>query len=418
MEKKQYLEMVESLTSLMSEIDLAKKHIFLFGHCNASLELIDLLEAKGLQASAILDNSDEKQGREYRGVEVVYPKQINELSGDNPKEDSIVLIASRFYESMHKQLRELGYEGPVRKVIDYNTYADYSLSDETINRMQLREQAGERLTKDLEEKYPGYFKVFFPFNALGDVYLAMSYWPHFAQKRSIGKTVFCVPAPVLADVVHLFGNYPVEIYEQKLLDSMIQAAIYTQDKDSYIAHHDRPYVINLHRALYVKKIPMELIYRCGVFGLERDTEPVLPKGGTERFSDLDSIPKGKSVIFSPYAKSVTAIDDKVWKNAIAFYAENGFKCYTNVVGDEKPLDGTEPISPTIAQLRSVIEQAGTFVGIRSGLCDVIRNANAKKIALYPDYNYCDTQWKAIDIYWIDQFDYNILATEEIEWEKL
>ena len=52
------------------------------------------------------------------------------------------------------------------------------------------------------------------------------------------------------------------------------------------------------------------------------------------------------------------------------------------------------------KMRSVVERAGTFVGIRSGLCDIIRDAKAKKIAIYPDYNYCDTRWKAIDIYYI------------------
>ena len=48
----------------------------------------------------------------------------------------------------------------------------------------------------------------------------------------------------------------------------------------------------------------------------------------------------------------------------------------------------------------------------------LREAKAKKIALYPDYYYCDTKWKAIDMYYIDQFDHNIVATTEIEWEKL
>ena len=96
----------------------------------------------------------------------------------------------------------------------------------------------------------------------------------------------------------------------------------------------------------------------------------------------------------------------------------GYKWYTNVVGDEKPLIGTESISPSLLELRSVVERAGTFVGIRSGLCDVIREAKAKKIALYPDYNYCDTKWKTIEMYWINQFDYNLLATEEIKWATL
>jgi hypothetical protein len=216
----------------------------------------------------------------------------------------------------------------------------------------------------------------------------------------------------------MFGDYPAEVYEQKILDAMIQAVIYTRDENSLIAHQDRPYVVNLQKALYRKKIPLEQIYCCGVYGLPKDTKPILPCANNERYQEIDRIPAGKSVIFSPYAKSVPALNENVWKEAVSFYSSKGYQCYTNVVGDEVPLPQTEAIAPSLFELKSVIERAGTFVGIRSGLCDVIRDVRAKKIALYPDYNYCDTKWKAIEMYYINQFDHNILATEEIRWETL
>lgn len=418
MEKKLYEEMTQNLEAIRKELDLSFKKIFLFGHCNATLELIDLLERKGLMVTAILDNSEAKQGQEYKGAKVIYPNQIYDYAGDNSSDDSIVLITSRFYATMQQQLRELGYEGLVRKIIDYNTYAEYSLSEDTIGRMTAREKHGEELLTDLSLKHQGYFKTFFPYNALGDVYFAMSYWEAFAEKRGIDKVVFCVPSPALVDIIHMFGEYYVEVYEQKALDAMIQAALYTHDENSYIAHQDRPYVVNLSKALSIKKIPIEQIYCCGVYGLPKDTASIKPSKNRVTYKDIDSIPEGKAVIFSPYAKSVTAVDSTIWEDAIKYYSGLGYKCYTNVVGDEKPLIGTESISPSLLELNSVVERAGTFIGIRSGLCDVVREAKAKKIALYPDYNYCDTKWKAIEMYWINQFDYNLLATEEIKWETL
>lgn len=418
MEKKLYDEMVENINTMAEEINLAEKKIFLFGHCNATLELIDLLDNKGYKTTAILDNSDVKQGLEYKGAVVVYPKQIVEMAGEDPEADFIVLITSRFYPAMLRQLRELGYKGPVRKIIDYNTYAEYSLSEDTISRMKARERHGAELLKELSRKYDRYFKVFCPFNALGDIYFMISYWPAFAKKRNVDRVVFCVPNHVLADVIHMFGDYSVEAYEQKELDAMIQSVIYTQDENCFIAHQDRPYVINLSKALYIKKIPLEQIYCCGVYGLPKDTVPAKPEFNRQVYRDIDSIPEGKAVVFSPYAKSVTAIDSKVWQDAVRYYNSEGYKCYTNVVGDEKPLAGTEAISPSLLEMRSVVERAGTFVGIRSGLCDILREAKAKKIALYPDYNYSDTKWKAIEMYNIEQFEYNLLATEVIEWAKL
>lgn len=418
MEKKLYDEMVENVDIVDEEIKLADKKIFLFGHCNATLELIDLLESKGLQTTGILDNSDVKQGQIYKKAVVIYPRQIGELAGDDPANDSVVLITSRFYAAMLQQLRELGYEGPVRKVIDYNTYAEYSLSDDTISRMKLRESHGAELLQKLSEKYDQHFKVFCPFNALGDIYFMISYWGAFAKKRGIEYVVFCVMNNALADVIHMFGDYLVEVYEQKELDAMIQSAIYTQDENCFIAHQDRPYVVNLTKALYVKRIPLEKIYCCGVYGLPTDTVPIKPKSDLPVYKDIANIPEGKAVIFSPYAKSVTALDPDVWSDAVAYYNGAGYKCYTNVIGDEKSLSGTEAISPSLLEMRSVVERAGTFIGIRSGMCDILREAKAKKIALYPDYNYCDTKWKSIEMYNIEQFEYNLLATEVIEWEKL
>ncbi len=417
MDKKLFFEMESNLISIINEMNLSDRKIFLFGHCASTLELIDLLEEKAFTVTAILDNSKAKQGLFYKDAEVVCPDKIISLAGEYQEQTSIVLITSRFYASMQKQLRDLGYKGPIRKLIDYNTYADYSLSKETIARMTAREKHGEEMTSELERKHGSAFKVFCPFNALGDIYIMMSYWDAFAQKRGIEKVVFCVSGKVLADIIAMFGDHPVEVFEQKKLDAMIQAAIYTQDQNSFIAHQDRPYVINLHKALYIKKIPLELIYRCGVFGLPKDTAPAVPKFANKEYTNLDLIPSGKSVIFSPYAKSVTAIDDKIWADAVYYYSSNGYKCFTNVVGDELALEDTEPISVPLAEMISVLEKAGTFIGIRSGLCDVMRTANCKKIALYPDYNYCDTKWKAIDIYCIEGFENISLETGDT-WEKI
>ena len=104
------------------------------------------------------------------------------------------------------------------------------------------------------------------------------------------------------------------------------------------------------------------------------------------------------MIFSPYAKSVVRIHQSIWNGMVERYRTRGYKCYTNVVNDEIPLPNTIPISPSVGEVQSVVERAGTFIGIRSGLCDVIREAECVKVAFYPDYYYGDTQWKALDMY--------------------
>lgn len=50
-----------------------------------------------------------------------------------------------------------------------------------------------------------------------------------------------------------------------------------------------------------------------------------------------------------------------------YYSRKGFQCFTNTGGDETALEGTLAISPAISEVQSVVERAGYFVGIRSGL---------------------------------------------------
>lgn len=411
MDRQSYNEMVTELDRLIRNSKLQNRTIYLFGHCNATEELLTLLQDRGLHVKAILDNNMEKCGNFCRGIEIISPQTPMWDQEDH----AVVCIVSRAYPSMKSQLRHLGFHGEVYKLVEYNSFAEYSLSEDTIERMSARKERGAVILERLKDKYPGYFLILCPFSALGDIFLAMSYLPYFLLERHIENYVICVSGGACRQVVELFGSYPVETYEQKDLDELIQACIYMQDGGSYIVHQDRPYVVNLHKALYIKCIPLETIYKCGVFGLSKDTAPYKPSCWRD-YPDLEEITPEKAVIFAPYAKSVTTFDETFWHPIVLDFHEKGYQCFTNVVGDEKPLEGTVGISPRITEMQSVAERAGIFIGIRSGLCDAIRYASCRKIAFYPDYNYCDTRWKAIDMYAIDGWE-NIVVKDGFKWKK-
>jgi len=255
-EAKYYQEMKQNFEKLKQNGILEHKKIYLFGHCNATEELAKLLIKKGFSITAILDNNASKHGKVYQGIPVVPPDSI---LFENPNE-TLVCIVTRFYEAMQAQLRALGFTGEIRKLVDYNTYAEYSLSDETIERKWKRVEYGRSVVEGLEERYPDYFRIFCPFSALGDVYFCMSYLPYFLKKRGRRDYLVCVVGNACAKVVSLFDDCPVEVMQQEKLDAAIQAELYLQDENAFIAHQDRPYVVNLSKALYVKKIPLEKIY--------------------------------------------------------------------------------------------------------------------------------------------------------------
>lgn len=405
MDKFHYEEMSESIAAIEKDNILNGKVIYTFGHCNATEELIDLLKEHGYQVFAIMDNNVSKQGTYYNDIPIIPPDVIL-----REKIPTIVLIVARAYEAMAAQLRNLGYKGEIKKLVEYNSFSEYSLSADTIKRKYERVQRGMSMLEKLKNKYQYCFRFLCPFSALGDVFYAMSYLPYFLEKRNIKKYVVCVVGKGCYDVVKMFGHKSVENLAQNNMDEIIQAELYTNDNQSFILHHDRPYVINLNKALYTKMIPLEVMCRSGIYGLPQDTIPCKPTH-LQVYPKLDELKKGKSLIVSPYAKSVTNIPMSYWECVIAEYKQKGYDIFTSAVGTEKTLQGTKRIEVPLAEMQSVVEYAGAFIGLRSGLCDVIKYANCNKTALYPDRCYSDTKWKMKEIYYLDGWD-NIVIEQE------
>lgn len=399
MDQLHYKEMKQNLDRLLAADALSGKTIYIFGRCNASEELADLLMSKGYRIDAILDNSEVKQGRSYKGIPIVPPKIILERD----MEHMLIFIVSRAYEAMARQLNQMGYSGRLEKLVDYNTFAEYSLSPETIARKQERVMRGVRTLEHIRNKYHGSFYIICPFSALGDVYYAMAYLPGYIEKNRIGNYTVITVGNACSEIAAMFGCTNREILNQKDMDELVQAVLFTRARDAFIAHHDRPYTNLLMRALYVKMIPFEIMYRCGVFGLEKSSVPSRPVV-LQSFSGYGSMKKGKSVILSPHAKSVAGIDIQVWKQIIYHYQQKEFEIYTNVAGDEKALPGTKPLRVSLLELMSAVEWAGTFIGVRSGLCDVIKEAHCRKVVLFPDCYYSDTRWKVADFFNLDGWE--------------
>ena len=80
---------------------------------------------------------------------------------------------------MVRQLRQMGYPGRVEKLVDYNTFAEYSLTEETIRRKTQRLARGLKILERIRKQYKHGFYLICPFSALGDVYYAMAYLPAY-----------------------------------------------------------------------------------------------------------------------------------------------------------------------------------------------------------------------------------------------
>ena len=386
-------EMIRVLDACAEARSLDSKAVFLFGHCNATEEMVDYLLSRSITPAAILDNSEAKQGRRCRGVPVVSPECIRERADSS----GIVLIASRFYDEMADQLRRLGYSGEIVQVVEYSTFSAHSLADETLNSKTERMLRGARSLEKIRASFPSQHLVICPNKALGDVYWAMAFMPEYCSKNGLISAVVVVVGSGCGDVASMFGAEDLVTLTQTEMDELVQAVIFTREWNCVIAHHDRPYTDNIIRLLDKHFLSFIDCYRCAVYGLPKDAPSAAPTRFA-RFDNHEGIPKGRSVILSPYANSVIRIPGSFWEGLAADWSGRGYMVYTNVIEGERPVSGSRALRVPISQMVRAAEYAGVFIGIRNGLCDVLHTAECSKTVVFPDCCYSVTPHKVEDFF--------------------
>lgn len=386
-------EMKKSISLLIRNGSLYKRNIFCFGHCNATEEMIGYLDDNGFNVTAILDNNKTKQGMYFKSVKICDPKIIDKYDHT----ESIVLIAARAYESMAGQLRKMGYRGDIVKVVDFNSFEEYSLSEEVFRIKKERVKRGLITLDAIRSRYVHEHLVICPYNAIGDVYHALSFLPEYCAKNYISETVVAVTGNACRQVGEMFDTKNLWIIDRTQMDELVQAVIFIREKNCIIAHHDRPYTNDAIKYLDKNYLSFTDFYKYSVYGLGKDAVPAVPTKNRP-FDNKFNMKKSKALILSPYAKSMVNIPEEYWSRVIKEYTKNGFQVYTNTTADEMPLEGTEPLNIPLNQMVSAAEYAGHFIGIRSGLCDILNTARCRKTVVFPDCYYSTTNVKVHEFF--------------------
>lgn len=410
MEVSRQREMRENYDAFSRETDLSAWRLYAFGHTEATGYLLGIVEESGHCIEGILDNNPAKQGTLFKNIPIVAPCEFCQRL----TEKTIVFITSRAYAAMLLQLNELGFRGRVVKLVEYNTFAEYNLTPDAIYRKMKREQQGSIALTRLHEEAGGCFIIICPFKAVGDVYYAMKYMTGFCKRQNLGSVAVAVVGDSCADVVKLFYDVPIFVLEQREMDELVQAVLYRQPGNVFIVHHDRPYTSYLIRLLRKQLIPFEIIYRVGIYGLSGGNI-----GKRARFWQnqvCEVMPQGKSVVLIPYAKSVVNLPVERWENIARVMKEKGYAVFSSVQDDEVPIEGTISLRDIpLRAMKSMMEQAGCFISIRNGLCDILQEAKCRKILLYPDACYSDTPWQVVQFFRLSGCD-NVIFKNDGSWE--
>lgn len=259
--------------------------------------------------------------------------------------------------------------------------------------------SGYRLYKNLLWKYGSDTAILgtaWPGN--GDYYICAGYLRAWLRKNGISKFIFLTPGGAEDRVLELFPLITGHIVRlngrEEVFSHLLQfCAFLGIDRCQFHNfHHQQSFPAgNLLRGELqgFRGLNMVDFYLICGFGLDADVPKDRPVFSNNEikimkwFQDYDLRP-GKTVLLAPHSTGLEEFlpPESFWIELVQGLKAAGYCVCTNCVGVEKPVSGTVGLEIPFKEIVPFLNMAGGFIGIRSGLCDVISTSNCRKIILH------------------------------------
>lgn len=360
------------------------KEIYLFGVSDNTRQIIQILREFGVEPQNVIDNDKSKQGSYCSRLKVIAPETVDEPSAP----EKLYILYSAYWREMIPQLIKSGI---AKKNI-------WRLNDKpgSFFGLWLNAQKGRFVHKKVVDKY-GNIPIFLcPYTGTGDIYLIGTFWNEYIKRNGIDNYVFVVISGACKKVAKLFDIKNLECVKKKQHASwLMDYYMYAPEKGKIKILNDCWPQVHTNQVEWFrgyKGLYFTGLFRRFVFDLPDDVKPQHPvfKDESERvgkfFKDY-GLEYGKTVVLSPYSNTLSDLPIEFWEKLAKGLMEKGYCVVTNSSGKTEPaIEGTKGIFFPLDIAPQFIEAAGVFIGIRSGFCDVVSGARAKKIILYDKGN--------------------------------
>lgn len=372
---------------MLEKQGLAHRKIVIFGAGRYSFELYKMVEKYGYSVFSVIDNNKALEYRRMGKNKICHPSKLF-TKYDN---SYIFLIASRYYGEMKKQLESYGYHENIHifnmakiEIPDIWHQWNDDYMDECIKNME----EGRSIHKWILEKYGTNIQIrIYPFTSIGDVYIMGLYVKKYLKSHK--------------DSLFVYGSLKMK----RLADEL------GFEKTLYLPM-DKVYILLFYaRVCGYDKVSMKLLHTdCGgefciwgrmlfyagygwmencreLFELPEQIKPkvrrIRARNDMDDFFKKHKLLEGRTVLLSPDAQSVPLLSDEFWKRLSKRLTSMQYCVCTNIGSDEeKAIDGTIPVFVSINDVCEFTEKAGCFIGLRSGLCDLLCDSDCKRIVLY------------------------------------
>lgn len=378
----------ERLSELVESGRLKNTRVVLFGVNAPAYKSYVFLTSRQIPIHAVIDNRKYESGEIFCGLPVQSPEAVLLPY----QSDILVLIGSQYFNQMAAQLRGMGYSDkhivctiamPAvnARLSGFLSWA-WSYIRGKSHKNRLLKAHGDAASL-----------ILIPYAAIGDAYVLGSYLPAYLRGQGLDTCVFVVVGQACRRTMALFGFDPVEVVTQEQMDDLMTVGRlqgFGASKMVCLTHNlvHTDVLVRFERA---GRLRWGYMVRRILLGLPEDSRPAEPQNRVDQkvidaFFREQALTPGSTVVLSPYANTVMGLDFNFWDMLTDKLITAGYSVCTNSghPENEPPLKNTKPVFFPVEHARAIIEQAGVFIGLRSGLCDIIALAQATKVVLYPD----------------------------------
>lgn len=387
------VQMQKKLTQMQEEGLFQNRCVTIFGSNEPAEQMIAFLKKANIQVEFLLDNNKKKIGSFFEGIPIKKPEEALSKFRDN----ILILIISKHYYEMLEQLQDLGYREDIHviKVVEMSSLTNNSLSEETFEQYRKSTIQGEAIYKEIKLKYPEMDFLFLsPIKEIGAVFLGTYCAIDYIKYQKISHPVFAVIGQTCKKAVEALGYKEVISMTTEQMDCLDHFYLLCEEEPIFEVNHKRPYTCGLGRIGNYKKLDFGSLFQYGLYELKGDIRKKETEKNQEKISCAKELllkhqlPQYKTVILAPYAKTAARIEMQFWEQLANILKKKGYSVCTNVATEEEvAILGTQPLFFSLEYAKEVLEVAGTFIGLRSGFCDLISQAECKKIIFYPDRIY-------------------------------
>jgi hypothetical protein len=372
----------KQVTRLVRRNMLDGKWIVLFGASVFSKDILACLNEFGCSANAIVDNDSRKIGVRCLGMTVQKPENVLlPFDGDN-----IILVYSpAFSYEIAAQLERMGYKRRRHIFVMNGKLGDSIVSFVGVTLYKYR---GLWWYRKITRGHTPSCKIFIaPYTGTGDIYLTGLFFGEYCRRNNVTDYVFAVVGNACRKAAEIFDIQNIVVLPHQVSDDIITLERSTGLNLNIVTLNDGWLGDPLQWLRGYKGLNFEKMFRYFVFGFGDDVPHELPPR-KDYCTEIDALfekyglQKGKTVVLSPYSNTLFDLPDDVLTAIVEHYKAHGFTVCTNCAETEKPVKGTIAVFFPLNLAIAFMDAAGYFVGVRSGLCDIISSSTCKKVILY------------------------------------